>query len=650
LLNVFIHKILFGISDFKRSVSALKHTPRWLVLFFELYIVSVAFLLNYLLIKSSKFDYSGVMPLYLRYCIYISTIGISFVFFGTHRASIRFTGITDIIRLSISVMTAAFGLTLLNYVSYYIFNQYIFSFIPLFYAIILSITFLILSRLVIKFAYLQYSRPVKTKLKNRFLMLGTQGLNLSTAKNLNSIPNSDIRVSGYISFDPTLQFKNIAGIPVITANNLYAGPEKCLKNISGIIMLDLGTLDRETENMLDFLMACKMQIYTIQTTSILEYDPKKELTLKKVEIEDSLFREPIAIHTDKVSHYLAGSKVLITGAAGSIGSELVRQICSFSPAHIIMLDFAETPLFYLEQEIYEKYPQLNCTAILGNILDKESMEALFDRFQPEIVFHAAAYKHVPMMEKNPEKSFWVNLMGSRYIVDFSMQYGVKRMVQVSTDKAVNPTNIMGLTKRLAELYLQSVINIHPKQFSNDFSTQYVITRFGNVLGSNGSVIPIFRKQIQDRKPITITDPLMTRYFMTIPEASSLVLQAGTTGQSGEIFIFDMGQPVKIIDMAHRLIRLSGLEPGKDIEIKITGKRPGEKLYEELFNENCVTTQTNHPKIFKVVENGSDIKKQLMLLQSLFIALKNQDLNEVMRIAQELVPEFQHENAAAVKVS
>lgn len=497
---------------------------------------------------------------------------------------------------------------------------------------------------------MRYMRTTKPTQKRRFLMMGTQDVNLATAKGLNALSNSDIRISGYISFDPSLQSKNIASLPVITVNELYAGPEKFLRNIEAVVVLDSGALDKEMENLVDFLMACKIEIFTTQTTSIHEYHPKQELILKKVEIEDLLFREAIAINTIQVGQYLEGARVLVTGAAGSIGSELVRQISSFTPAHIIMLDFAETPLFYIEQEIQEKFPHVKITAILGNILDKEGIEMIFDRFRPEIVFHAAAYKHVPMMEKNPEKSFWVNLMGSKMIADFSMQYSVKKMVQVSTDKAVNPTNIMGLTKRLAELYLQSVMNIPKNLNGNELPTQYVITRFGNVLGSNGSVIPIFRKQIRERKPITITDPLMTRYFMTIPEASSLVLQAGTTGKSGEIFIFDMGQPVKIMDLAQRLIRLSGLEPGKDIEIKITGKRPGEKLYEELFNEHCITSETDHPKIFKVIESRSDLKKQITLFQNLFQALKNQELNEVMRIARELVPEFHHETATVLKVS
>ena len=357
--------------------------------------------------------------------------------------------------------------------------------------------------------------------------------------------------------------------------------------------------------------------------------------IAKVKIEDLLGRKQIVLDQSKISNELKGKIILVTGAAGSIGSGLVFQIAKYEPKLVVLLDQAESPLYELQNELIYQLPNFNFEIVVGDIRNKDRMLRLFDHFKPQYVFHAAAYKHVPLMENNPSEAIFTNIRGTKILVDLSTEYLVEKFVMISTDKAVNPTNVMGASKRIAEIYAQAA--------NTTSKTKYITTRFGNVLGSNGSVIPLFQKQIEQGGPITLTDERITRFFMTIPEACQLVLEAGSMGEGGEIFVFDMGESVKIIDLAKKMIKLSGLEIGKDIEIKITGLRPGEKLYEELLAKEENTLPTHHPQILKAKTRVEE-KEKIQEIDALIDLFQGQVNNEIVAKMKEIVPEYISNNS------
>ena len=363
--------------------------------------------------------------------------------------------------------------------------------------------------------------------------------------------------------------------------------------------------------------------------------------IKKVQIEELLEREPIQLDKEDIQLQLTGKVILVTGAAGSIGSEIVRQLIRFHPKNIILLDQAESPLYDMEMELHDKYKLQPYEIVMGDIRNKERMENVFRTFHPQIVFHSAAYKHVPMMENNPSESILTNVLGTKTIADLSVEYKVEKFVMVSTDKAVNPTNVMGASKRIAEIYTQSL--------NKTSATKFITTRFGNVLGSSGSVIPRFRQQIESGGPVTITDPEITRYFMTIPEACQLVLEAGTMGKGGEIFIFDMGDSVKIYDLAVKMIKLSGLVLDKDIRIVYTGLRPGEKLYEELLADHENTLPTHHNQILIAKVKEYDFDSVSNSINDLITLFDKQDNNSIVKKMKELVPEYKSNNSIYVSL-
>jgi len=358
--------------------------------------------------------------------------------------------------------------------------------------------------------------------------------------------------------------------------------------------------------------------------------------IKKIQIEELLERDAISLTTENIKQQLSNKTILVTGAAGSIGSEIVRQVIQFQPKKIILLDQAESPLYDMEMELKDEYDSLSYEIVIGDIRNIDRMENVFKSFLPQVVFHAAAYKHVPMMENNPSESILTNVLGTKILADLAVKYKVEKFVMVSTDKAVNPTNVMGASKRIAEIYTQSLGKI--------VSTKFITTRFGNVLGSNGSVIPRFRQQIEKGGPVTITHPEITRFFMTIPEACQLVLEAGTTGEGGEIFIFDMGESVKILDLAKKMIKLSGLTLDKDIKITFTGLRPGEKLYEELLANEENTLLTHHKQILVAKVKEYDFEFISNQIQALINCFNQQDNKLIVKQMKQLVPEFKSNNS------
>jgi FlaA1/EpsC-like NDP-sugar epimerase len=354
-----------------------------------------------------------------------------------------------------------------------------------------------------------------------------------------------------------------------------------------------------------------------------------------------LEREPINLDNPKIKEELENKSILITGAAGSIGSEISRQCAYYNPKHLILLDIAETPLYELELDMKEKYPHLSFETVIADVRNMSRMTRVFEHFRPDLVFHAAAYKHVPVMEENPSEAILNNVLGTKIVADLSEKYKAKKMILISTDKAVNPTNVMGASKRIAEIYVQSK--------NKESRTQFITTRFGNVLGSNGSVINLFKKQIEKGGPVTVTHPNITRFFMTIPEACQLVLEAASMGKGGEIFVFDMGKPIKILDLAIKMIRLSGLKENQDIKIEFTGLRPGEKLYEEVLADAETTIPTHHPKILIGKTREYDFDEIKNEIEYLIQAFDTQDNFKIVSLMKKLVPEFSSNNSVFEKL-
>jgi FlaA1/EpsC-like NDP-sugar epimerase len=446
--------------------------------------------------------------------------------------------------------------------------------------------------------------------------------------------------------DPANFFKIIAFI-----DNLSKG-----KTIDGVDVYGLNSLEQIIdEYKVNYLILAKKQKFPKVEKTIIDICLDKNIKIlrvpqiddwingelsfkqiKKIKIEDLLEREPIELDKKQIQKTVLNKTVLVTGAAGSIGSELVRQLTRFSPKLIILLDQAESPMYDLELEILEELKFTNIETIIGDISDEIRIEKIFKELKPDIVYHAAAYKHVPMMENNPYEAIKTNVRGTRLLANLSVKYNVQKFIMISTDKAVNPTNIMGASKRIAEMYTQAL--------NKKSKTKFITTRFGNVLGSNGSVIPRFKKQIEEGGPVTVTHPEITRYFMTIPEACQLVLEASAFGNGGEIFIFDMGKSVKIVDLAKKMIKLSGLKLGVDIEIKYTGLRPGEKLYEELLNDKENTLPTHHPQIMIAKVNEYKFDDVNNKISELINSLANHDNMEIVKKMKNIVPEFKSQNS------
>ena len=405
-----------------------------------------------------------------------------------------------------------------------------------------------------------------------------------------------------------------------------------------------GTADVFLRNHIKLLMLNQVAEFDMNSKEM----PNISTHVHDIRIEDLLGREPIRTENPAIRNVIKGQTVMITGAAGSIGSEIVRQVAQLDASDIVLLDQAETPMHEMQLELESTFPDMKIHLFIGDVANKARMEHAFQKYRPRYVFHAAAYKHVPMMERNPAEAVLTNVFGTKNIADMSVKYGVEKFVMISTDKAVNPTNVMGASKRIAEIYVQSLF-FHNRKQSDRPGTQFITTRFGNVLGSNGSVIPLFRKQIEHGGPVTITHRDIIRYFMTIPEACSLVLEAGCMGKGGEIFIFDMGQPVKIWDLATRMISLSGLRPGEDIQIIETGLRPGEKLYEELLNEKEHTLATHHKKIMIARVRIYDYKDVIEHLEQLHKSLEAGHAHDIVAQMKHMVPEYKSNNSQWQKV-
>jgi FlaA1/EpsC-like NDP-sugar epimerase len=603
-------------------------TPRWIVLLIDIYIVTNTFILAYLIRFNFNFNFNVSKLIYQEPLVIIVAL-ISFYIIGSYKGIIRHTGLRDAIKV-----TLASFLMLMFLVVFVLINRVVAVFenftIPLSILIIhflLNTIALIASRFLFKEIY----NLIFSNLKNEtsVLIYGAGESGLITHNVLKQDKTSKIKVVGFVDNNKNKIGKEINGLKVYSPKTIN---EDFIikKNISEIIISIQYIRSSQLMSIVQNISELPVKVKIVPPVKDWINNNLKANQIKKVKIEDLLGRDPIDLDNPILEKEFKNKIVLITGAAGSIGSEIARQIEHFKSKQLILVDQAESDLYNLQQYFWNKGVK-NFTAIVGDIRNEERMQALFEEFHPNMVLHAAAYKHVPFMEQYPNEAIGVNVKGTKIIADLCIDYNVEKFVMISTDKAVNPTNVMGATKRIAEMYINSLNKLQ--------ITKFITTRFGNVLGSNGSVIPLFQSQIENGGPLTLTDKRITRYFMTIPEACKLVLEASTMGNGGEIFVFDMGESIKIMDLAINMIHLSGLKYPEDIDIKIVGLRPGEKIKEELLANDENTIPTHHKKIMIAKTrtiNAKLIKKQIEILCDI-----NTDLDAKKSVTKmkKIVPEF-----------
>jgi FlaA1/EpsC-like NDP-sugar epimerase len=612
---------------------SVQNTPRWLIFLIDMTIVVFSVLLAYGL----RFNFSippsdfRQMPVATGYIVLIRAG--SFAIARSYAGIIRYTSTSDALRVFVTIFCGSilFGLT--NIFTYYIvFDRFL---IP--YSIIiidmLTTTFgMVMFRMVVKIAYIEFQHPVRSKMNVIIYGAGEEGINAKRV--LEQDTGTKYKVIAFLDDNPSRIGKKLEGIDIMGPDRIDTLLES--NSIEQCILATQLIEPGKKQELVDKCLAFDVKVLNVPPMIRWINGELSFNQFKKVNIEDLLERAVIKLDNQKISQEITGKVVLVSGAAGSIGGEIVRQVAKFFPGKMILLDQAETPLHYQELEFHENFPGISVEFIIVDICNKTRMESIFSAFRPDIVYHAAAYKHVPAMESNPSEAIITNVLGTKIIADLSIHNGVGKFIMISTDKAVNPTSVMGASKRIAEIYTQSL--------NQSRQTRFITTRFGNVLGSNGSVIPLFRSQIEKGGPITITHPEITRFFMTIPEACQLVLDAGAIGNGGEIFIFDMGASVKIVDLAKKMIRLSGLTLGKDIQIKYIGLRPGEKLYEELLNKEENTIPTHHPLILTAKVREYNLDEATGEIESL-ISMPGKATNlEIVRKMKEIVPEYKSRNS------
>ncbi len=617
--------------------------PYWCVLLIDCIILLFSSIVVYWAFHSASFLVGNFLPLMRVMLIYLAITCIFFRVFKTYTGIIRYSSFSDLIRIGMAMACSFIVAFLIHYplsgTPAWLFAHLTARFLLV--TFVLATALMWLARIVIKAVYDAFFR---TEAAQAAFIYGIRAGGIGLAKSIRGEKPMRFKLRGFISHDPSLRAKGtvLMGEPVFDVDDSL--PEELQKRRIRAVLVAPGRIDRFRNDTVlqDYILSSGAKIYF--SHAAVEWDKDSLLgtaTISEVKIEDLLPRDEIQIDMDSIAKDIRDKKILITGSAGSIGSEIVHQVASFGPSEMMLIDSAETPQHDIRLMMAREYPAVKTSTIVTSIVNESHMEAIFRNFRPDYVFHAAAYKHVPMMEYNPSESIQNNVQGTKIIADLSVKYGVSKFVMISTDKAVNPTNVMGCSKRICEIYVQS-LNKAEKEGEVEGHTQFITTRFGNVLGSNGSVIPIFERQIKQGGPVTVTHPDIVRYFMLIPEACKLVLEAGTKGEGGEIFAFDMGKPVRIADLAKRMIELSGVQ---EVEIKYTGLRDGEKLYEEVLDSEESTKPSFNEKIRIATVREYDYASICDQIDRLIeISYEYDDMKTVAAMKQ-IVPEYVSNHSA-----
>ena len=619
-----------------------KYINRWVILLIDLFLsvfstVTSLALISYIL----DCDYSNQTV----FSVFLASVCCSLVSFficQTYKGIIRHSAFTETGRIAMasSLKGATILPTLFLITDVFTFRGFLLGSIIDFF-----LTFFILTifRVFLITAYTFVVSSMTSRSKDKIFIFGYDKSYPSLLNEAFLRENSSYQVEGFLRFGTRISMR-IGNYKVyFISDQAEFNRLMNLHNIKAILFTDYKVVKEESERLVRFCEKKKIRMLLLPSVDELRGGKIQLHSLPEVRVEDLLGREEIRINMTEIANSLKGKVVLVTGAAGSIGSELCRQLCHFGLKQLVLFDSAETPMHNIRLELEEKFPDVEFTPVMGDIRMIHRVESIYQRFHPQLVFHAAAYKHVPLMEENPCEAVHTNVYGTRNVADMAVKYGVEKFIMVSTDKAVNPTNVMGASKRLAEMYVQSLsVAISKGRYPG--KTRFITTRFGNVLGSNGSVIPRFREQLAKGGPLTVTHPDIIRYFMTIPEACRLVLEAAFMGKGNEIFVFDMGTPVKIADLARRMIELAGLVPGKDIEIKYTGLRPGEKLYEELLATKENTLPTENEKIFRAQVREYDYEDICTVITPLIDLAVRVDKMGTVRMMKGIVPEFKSKNS------
>lgn len=611
--------------------------PRWVMLFIDLLIASFSFAIaTYIfnIYSPNDFEFNRWVYPFLVVLVFRAQ---AFLITRSYTGILKYTSVQDAARIVIAVFVSSLALFLVN--AFYNLATGLHLLSPSIILIDAFVLTCLLAGFKISFKlFYSYYGPTRSEIKRNIIIYGAGEIGMLVKRSLEGDVNADGRVIAFLDDNSRLQGKSLEGVkifsPEVDFDNFIVN-----NDVNELIIAIQRLKPWRKKRIIEKCLQLGIAVKTVPPVSTWINGEFKAHQIKKVRISELLEREPIKLDTDKISSELTNKVILITGAAGSIGSEIARQCLAFKPEKLILLDMAETPLYHLENELRD---EAKADVVIASVCNAARMRKVFDHYKPSYVFHAAAYKHVPLMEDNPYEAINTNVFGTQTVANLAVEFKAEKFVFVSTDKAVNPTNIMGASKRIAEIYIQSLnAKLH---LDSDIHTKFVTTRFGNVLGSNGSVIPIFEKQIEEGGPITVTHPEITRYFMTIPEACQLVLEAGVMGNGGEIYIFDMGESVKIVDLARKMIRLSGFQVGKDIDIVYTGLRPGEKLKEELLNDKENTVGTYNPKIMiaKVPEyNYLEVNDVINKLFKEKDKLTNRFLVKTMK---KIVPEYRSNNS------
>lgn len=602
----------------------------------DLVVVSFTGIFSYVLIQRTGVSIKSELYL-IGIVFYLLITLLSFRAFRTYAGIIRHSSYIDAVKIFFAQFTTAFLLLAFNSLYETIKGDLLYLNVGILINAVFSFSCLFLYRVLVKQVFENYFNSSNGKKLVRAIIYGSDANAIAVANALKSEIPGRFKLVGFIDKSSYNKSKMILGLPILQHKKRISVVMRVF-NAEALVIADKSLLKEEKLAIVDECLEFNYKVYTVPLIS--DWEDQKEISrkIKNFQIQDLLERKPIVLDNNSISSQIKNKTILITGAAGSIGSEIVRQVIQFSPKNVIMLDQAETPLHQLSLEVARLDSQANIFSVISDVRNKDAMLEVFRKYKPQVVYHAAAYKHVPLMEDNPSQAIFVNVLGTKNIADLACEFEVDSFVMVSTDKAVNPSNVMGASKRIAEKYVQA---LHNKMIveSGKCKTKFITTRFGNVLGSNGSVVPLFTKQIEAGGPITLTHPDIIRYFMTIPEACQLVLEAGAMGNGGEIYIFDMGKPVKIIDLAKKMIRLAGFIPDKDIEIKIIGLRPGEKLYEELLNDTSKTLPTHHEKIMVAQEVFDDFVCLEHQVDDLIVISCGYSSEEVVYKMKQIVPEF-----------